>query len=172
MQLFWKKGYNGTSMQDLVDVTGLNRSSFYNSFGDKFSLFQAALKHYQLRQNEMIKGFTSNATSPKEAVISLFRGISGDLNHTPQKGCLITSCTTELAGQDDRIRGFLTQNMSQVLEIFSALIKEAQAQGEINIGKDPETLAMYLFATLQGLRVTSILDNKLDKVVDEVLSNL
>ena len=44
MELFWKKGYNGTSMQDLVDVTGLNRSSFYNTFGDKFSLFEEALK--------------------------------------------------------------------------------------------------------------------------------
>lgn len=171
MKLFWKKGYNGTSMQDLVDVTGLNRSSFYNSFGDKFSLFQEALKHYQLRQHEMINGFTSNASSPKDAVISLFRGISGDLNQSEQKGCMITSCTTELAGQDDRIKGFLTENMEHVVALFSALIKRAQAQGEIDPEKDPATLALYLFSVLQGIRVTSILGAKLDKVVDEILTN-
>ena len=45
--IFWLKGYNGTSMQDLVDATGLNRSSIYNSFGSKMELYEKTLLKYQ-----------------------------------------------------------------------------------------------------------------------------
>ena len=50
MELFWRKGYNGTSMQELVNATGLNRSSLYNTYGDKFSLFEQAIQGYSVRQ--------------------------------------------------------------------------------------------------------------------------
>ncbi|WP_421873737.1 TetR/AcrR family transcriptional regulator [Marinoscillum sp.] len=172
MELFWQKGYNGTSMQDLVDVTGLNRSSFYNTFGDKFSLFKEALKHYQKRQDEMLQGFVNGAQSPKGAIVALFKGISSDITGGNQKGCMLTSCTSELAGQDERVRSFLSENMSHVVQLFSGLILAAQQAGEISADKNADILALYLFSSLQGLRVTSILDKQLEEVVDQVLGSL
>lgn len=171
MELFWKKGYNGTSMQDLVDVTGLNRSSFYNSFGDKFSLFEESIKHYQQRQNKMLKSTISEAKSPKEAIVSLFRGISEDIRSGNQKGCMLTSCASEMS-HDPKIKDFLIDNKDRVVEVFAALIQGAQELGEISQRKDPKTLALYLFSSLQGLRVTSLIEPNLDAVTDQVLSVL
>ena len=172
MELFWKKGYNGTSMQDLVDVTGLNRSSFYNSFGDKFSLFEEALKTYQKQQNDMLQESFTQAKTPKQAIISLFKGISDDIRSGNQKGCMFTSCTAELSGEDARIHDFLVENKDKVVDSFKLLIQKAQENGEIDARKDAETLALYLFSNLQGLRVTSMLEPNLEAVTEEILSVL
>ena len=170
--LFWRKGYNGTSMQDLVDVTGLNRSSIYNTFGDKFQLFEESLKHYQYTQNQFLRKSFSEAQSPKQAIMSLFRGISDDIKAGNQKGCMITSCTSELGGEDQKITNFLIENKERVVASFSALIEGAQQLGEIPEDKNPKTLALYLFSSLQGLRVTSMIETDLEQVTEEVLSVL
>jgi len=171
MELFWRKGYNGTSMQDLVEVTGLNRSSFYNSFGDKFSLFSEALSYYQNKQNEMLRESFSEAKSPKMAIVSLFKGISDDIRNGDQKGCMLTGCTSEMS-HDPTVKDFLVANKDRVVASFSALIKEAQARGEISMSKESDTLALYLFSSLQGLRLTSMIEPNLEAVVEEILSIL
>lgn len=172
MELFWKKGYNGTSMQDLVDVTGLNRSSFYNSFGDKFSLFEEALKAYQKQQNEMLQESFTQAKTPKQAIISLFKGISDDIRSGNQKGCMFTSCTAELGGENQQIRDFLVENKDKVVDSFATLIRQAQENGEIDSRKDSETVALFLFSSLQGLRVTSMIEPNLEAVTEEILNIL
>ena len=171
MELFWKKGYNGTSMQDLVDVTGLNRSSFYNTFGDKFSLFEEALKHYREQQDQFLAESFSEARSPKQALQALFMGISDDIRAGNQKGCMFTSCTSEM-NHEPAVKDFLVENMERVVASFAALISQGQAQGEISRSKNPETLALYLFSNLQGLRLTSMLEPNLEAVTEEILSVL
>ena len=171
-ELFWRKGYNGTSMQDLVDVTGLNRSSFYNSFGDKFSLFEEALKTYQFQQDELLKESFSQAKSPKQAIISLFKGISDDIRSGNQKGCMLTSCTAELGAENEKIRDFLVDNKDKVVGSFATLIEKAQSVGEIDQKKSAKTLALFLFSSLQGLRLTSMIDPDLEAVTEEILNIL
>ncbi len=170
--LFWRKGYNGTSMQDLVDTTGLNRSSIYNTFGDKFQLFEESLKHYQSSQNDRLRETFSEAKSPKEAIVALFYGISDDIKAGDQKGCMLTSCTSELSAEEPLIKDFLVENKERVVASFAALIEGAQQLGEISAHKDPKTLALYLFSSLQGLRVTSMLEPDLEGVTEEILSIL
>lgn len=172
MTLFWKKGYNGTSMQDLVDVTGLNRSSFYNSFGDKFSLYEEALQFYQERQMLMLNKVVNGHESPKEAIISLFKGISQDVSKGDHMGCMMSKCTSELSNMEPRIVPFLKNNKDRVLEIFHSLIKAAQEKGEIGQEKNPNALALYLFTNLQGLRITSMLESDLEEVTDQILEIL
>ena len=159
------------SMQDLVDVTGLNRSSFYNTFGDKFSLFEEALKHYQNQQNEFLNESFLEAKSPKQAIQALFMGISDDIRSGNQKGCMFTSCTSEMS-HDPVVKDFLVDNMERVVDSFSTLIRQAQNQGEISQGKDPNTLALFLFSNLQGLRLTSMLEPNLEAVTEEILNSL
>lgn len=171
-ELFWRKGYNGTSMQDLVDTTGLNRSSIYNTFGDKFQLFEESLKHYQLVQNDLLRKAFADAKSPKDAIISLFDGINSEISSGNQKGCMLTSCTSELSADQPAIKDFLVENKDRVVASFTALIEGAQQLGEIAESKDAKTLALYLFSSLQGLRLTSMLDPNLEGVSDQILSVL
>ncbi len=170
VELFWKKGYNGTSIQDLVDATGLNRSSFYNSFNDKFSLFEESLKYYQEKQFKWISEF-ENVQSPKQAIISLFKGITTDIVDGNQKGCFIANCTTELV-EEPKVRELLQHNKDRLVSLFASLIIEAQKRGEISTTKKPDTLALYLFSSLQGLRVTSMIDTHLQGVTEEILGAL
>ena len=156
--LFWEKGYNGTSMQDLVDATGLNRSSIYNTFGDKFQLFTESLKFYKNFQNDLINKARSNSKSPKAAIELLFNGVWEEMSSIPEKGCYLSNCATELSNTDPRIFNFLSKNKEAVVKSFTSLIEDSQKLGEINKNKDAEVLANYLFSSLQGLRVTSMID--------------
>ena len=171
--LFWRKGYNGTSMQDLVDVTGLNRSSFYNSFGDKLQLYKESLKHYQQMQNQMLQSFFADAASPGEALRALFQGICEEImTDKERKGCFLSNCTAELGSVPSHIRDFLVANKESVISSFATLIRQAQETGEIDPKKDPDTLALYLFSSLQGLRVTSMIEPDITGVINEILKSL
>lgn len=156
--LFWEKGYHATSMQDLVDVTGLNRSSIYNTYGDKYNLFIEALKHYQLYQNELLAQAKKSSNSPKEVIIQLFNSTWEKLNDANSKGCFLSNCATEMSNADPQIKDFLLDNKTQMVTIFNLLIEAAQAMGEVSEEKDPELVANYLFSSLQGIRVTSMID--------------
>ncbi len=171
-ELFWRKGYNGTSMQDLVDATGLNRSSIYNTYGDKFNLFNEALNYYHKSQHDMLDELQQKAKSPKEMIHLLFNGIWSDLNSENNKGCFLSNCTTELANSDERVHDFLAANHLKMVQMFTDLIKQSQLEGEISQDKNPEVLANYLFSSLHGLRVTSMVatDRKTIKAIaDQVL---
>jgi TetR/AcrR family transcriptional repressor of nem operon len=173
--LFWEKGYNGTSMQDLVDVTGLNRSSIYNSYGDKFQLFSEALRHYQKSQNNLLQSVQDKAKSPKAAIKLLFDGVWSEMSSGQTKGCFLSNCTTELSNTDPRIHQFLSENQKVVVKTFEKLIMKSQEAGEIDTTKNPEILAQYLFSSLQGLRVTAMIDGDamhIKGIADQVLSTL
>lgn len=173
MELFWRKGYNGTSMQDLVDVTGLNRSSLYNSFGDKFSLFQEAMTHYRKIQNEDMNRLIANSKSPKEAIESLFKGISKEVAlGEATKGCFLSNCTSELGSLDDKVKNFLVENKDQMVLIFQNLISQAQKNGEIDPSKNAKHLALFLFSSINGLRITSLIETDIQGVTDQILNSL
>lgn len=169
MVLFWEKGYNGTSMQELVDTTGLNRSSIYNTFGDKLQLFLAALQRYQSQQNDLLRKAFADAKSPREAISLLFQDLGGKIVFGDQLGCLLTNSTTELASNESTVANFLADNKQRVVGAFAALIEGAQQLGEISADRNPKILALYLFTTLQGLHVVSFIENDLSEVTEEIL---
>lgn len=176
LRLFWSKGYYATSIQDLVEATGLNRSSIYNSFGDKHSLFKASLVRYRQQQRQSTNNWLLNSDSPKQAIINLFKGIAHEIVEVPEnKGCFFSNSTTEFGNRESDLFDILLNNQIDMESMLSDLISKGQASGEINKGIDPDTSAGYLFSSLQGLRVTGIL--KRDKtyicgIVDQILKIL
>ncbi|MEM6360093.1 MAG: TetR/AcrR family transcriptional regulator [Bacteroidota bacterium] len=175
-QLFWSKGYNGTSMQDLVDISGLNRSSIYNSFGDKFNLYEKSLKYYQQLQQEKLTQYMGSNKSPRRQIVALFEAVAEEIiNQNNANGCFMSNCTTELANSNPRIHDFLVSNKKTMTDLFKGLILQARREGEIDVRKDADELASYLFSSIQGLRVTGMLDDKksdIQGIVKQVLSVL
>ncbi len=174
--VFWLKGYNGTSMQDLVDATGLNRSSIYNSFGSKMELYKGVLHHYQKESGELFCQASSKADGPLDNIRMIFLELlSGILQDTEGKGCLAINCTTEMANRDANLEHWVARNREGVVEHFRELIEAGQKADEINKNKDSEELAQYLVTAFQGLRVTgtSMKDKKkLLTIIDNTLSVL
>jgi len=174
--VFHNKGYNATSMQDLVDATGLNRSSIYNSFGSKQDLFLECLKAYQNETKTALSNIIKQSESPLRAIEDIFAlyydYISKDKD---KKGCLLSNCTAELANQDPSIKLFLNANQESMLMLFENLIRIGQTKKTINTKKTAKEYALYLFTTLQGYRLTGILLNdktQLRSIVDTTLQNL
>ncbi|WP_203258374.1 TetR/AcrR family transcriptional regulator [Hyunsoonleella ulvae] len=156
--VFHNKGFNATSMQDIVDATGLNRSSIYNSFGSKHNLFLECLKTYKERFNAILSEELGVATSPLESIELIFdfylQEISKD---NKDKGCLLVNCTSEMANQDDAISTFLCKNQNDTLQFLEDLVAEGQRNNLINHKKTAKEYALYLYSNMQGFRMTGIL---------------
>ena len=158
MNVFWEKGYNGTSMQDLVDATGLNRSSIYNSFGSKHELYKTTLEFYQKESGGLFHKALLNAKNPLGAIRLLFESFLPEiLSEEGNRGCYAMNCKSELGNQEGDIRKWLLANQENTLNVFSGLIKEGQEQGIINTKEDSKTYAYYIFKAFQGFRMTGIL---------------
>ena len=173
--VFWKKGYSGTSMQDIVDASGLNRSSIYNSFGDKYQLFLAALKHYKGRQqSEALQCLLNN--TPKQALRSFFSSaaLSFDGNED-SNGCFFTNSTAELSNRDNEVASYLTANLKDMTNLFADILRKGIEMDEFKMDMDVEATSLYLFNSLQGLKLTGMLVSSpviMQKLVDQILDKL
>lgn len=154
--LFWDKGYNGTSMQDLVDGLGISRSSLYDTYGDKHSLFIKALESYQESASGKMCTIVSNTVSAKEAIKQLFdlttRELLSDEQH---KGCFLVNTEVEVAPHDQEVSNMVCQNDQLVENAFYQAIKKGQESGEITNKQDARALARFIFNTVKGIRVSA-----------------
>jgi len=171
--LFWDKGFNGTSMQDLVDITGLNRSSLYNSFGNKKALYELVLAQYQEEGNLFFEEALSQEENAFKAISRIFTTLTtAIMKDVEGKGCFNMNCTTELSRADIGIRAFLTSRQEHTISVFKTLVEKGQQQGVINKEDTSENYGYYLFSAFQGLRMTGMLtrdQQKLKKIVQNIL---
>ncbi|NJL00708.1 MAG: TetR/AcrR family transcriptional regulator [Spirulinaceae cyanobacterium RM2_2_10] len=156
MQTFWHKGYAATSMQDLVDSMGINRGSLYNTFGDKHSLFLAAIAHYDEQVVKQAVARLEADNAGKLAIAEYFYTlVERAINDSERRGCLATNSAVELCIHDQEVATRVTANLSRVERALKCALKSAQQQGDLTPERDLDALAQFLLCTLQGLRVIS-----------------
>lgn len=156
--VFHNKGYNATSMQDLVDATGLNRSSIYNSFENKHNLFLVCLNTYQNKYQIKISDTLLKATNPLEAIDFMFDLYLNEIAiDKDNRGCMIVNCKSEMANLDKTITNFLNKNQEQMLSLLEDLVQKGQNENLINKNKSYKDYALYLYSSIQGFRMTGIL---------------
>ncbi|WP_298535248.1 TetR/AcrR family transcriptional regulator [uncultured Algibacter sp.] len=162
--VFHDKGFNATSMQDIVDATGLNRSSIYNSFENKHNLFLECLKTYKSKCNTQLSEKLSKASNPLESIELIFDIYILEMTKDEQdKGCLIVNCASEMANHDVSITNFLQKNQNDMLTLLEGLVSKAQQDHLINSKRTGKEYALYLYSNMQGFRMTGILiSNKLE----------
>lgn len=156
IQLFWQKGYNATSMQDLVDGLGISRSSLYDTYGDKHTLYLKALESYQLAGNAKINAIIKQSTAAKETVVKLMELATNDLlGDKQQKGCFLVNAEVEVAPHDQEVNKLVCQNERQMETAFFQVIKKGQESGEIKNTQDALVLAKFIFNAMKGMQVTA-----------------
>jgi len=154
--IFWHKGYNGTSIQDLVEGLGISRSSLYDTYGDKHALYIKALESYQQQGSAKLCALANNGGPAKETIKKLLELIAGDLQcDKMQKGCFMVNAEVEVAPHDAEVSRLVCKNDQQVEDAFYAVIKRGQESGEIANKQDARALARFTFNTVKGLRVTA-----------------
>lgn len=154
--IFWHKGYNGTSMQDLVDGLGISRSSLYDTFGDKHALYIKALDSYQQTGGSQMCDIINNTASAKEAIKKLLELTMRDLlNDEQRKGCFMVNAEIELASLDAEVRNLICRNEQQFEGAVLRAIKKGQDSGEIRNTQDPLALARFIINAVRGMQVSA-----------------
>lgn len=176
LEVFWRQGYEGTSMQDLVIHMGISRSSLYDTFGDKRTLFLAVLAYYE---REMVSPLLAPLQQPgptRKQIQQVFRqAIDMALTDRSRQGCLMCNTAVELGPHDPGITAHVASNLARIEAAFAAALTHAYASGEIKTPHQPRALARYLTNALVGLRVLAkVLPSRaaLDEIVEVTLAVL
>jgi TetR/AcrR family transcriptional regulator, transcriptional repressor for nem operon len=153
MLTFWRKGFEATSAQDLVDATGLGRGSLYGAYSNKERLFEQAILRYNRRSRENIERLRQPGPAIKRLRELFISIIDADLDAAEKPGCLATNTAIELAGRSPHVAGLVRQNFQIMIRGIQEAIERGQSAGEIPRGLDAKVLALFLFNNIQGLRV-------------------
>jgi TetR/AcrR family transcriptional repressor of nem operon len=153
MGVFWERGYEATSIQDLVEATGLNRGSLYATFSDKKQLFLAVLAHYAERVGSPMMAELADP-DPRQAIERMFAAILRRTSDPTQpRGCLITNTALECPGSGDDINRTIATWVSQQESALYHVLLRAQATGDLPRTQDCRALARFFVGIAQGLNV-------------------
>lgn len=152
VKVFWRQGYEKTSLDDLMQAMGIARQSLYDTFGDKRKLYLKALARYRDDTLASTRALFAGDGPVKEGFRKLLMSLSQESKVELRQGCLLLSANVEREADDEEIAELLEENQKAVTEIFLEALERAQARGEIDKGKDPKALARFFVATVQGMR--------------------
>lgn len=155
LELFWRRGYEATSMSDLVAHLGVGRASLYATFGNKRELYLKALERYeQARLPEMVREL-SRPGPALPGVRALVRRYADEAaaDGPRRLGCFVTNTAAELAPHDLAAARQVERNWDHLESVLHSALVRARAQGELPADRDPLALARMLLVLLQGLRV-------------------
>lgn len=154
MSVFWAKGFEATSLDDLCTATGLGKSSLYAAFGDKRGLYIEALARYEAAAVGRINAAVADSGSPRKGIGVFVGRIIDDIVAGPgRRGCFIGNCAGELARQDKAVAARVRASMARVQSAFRDVLLQARGAGEIRKEADVDALAAFLMSGIQGLRL-------------------
>lgn len=152
MRVFWARGYDGASIEDLTRAMGLTRSSLYQAFGGKEALFRAALDHYgATRIGPLLDALDAGRTLPQD-VQAFLDGVAALGTADPaHRGCLVSCALADAAGAHPEFAELLAERFGRVERRVAARLRKAEAMGELRPGADPDALGAAIGALAHGL---------------------
>lgn len=154
MLLFWRRGYEATSVADLTAELGLGRGSLYGAFGDKHGLFLRALDRYGVGQAGALLAVLAQDGPVLPTIRAVLLGAATDSAACGQPaGCFLVNTAAELAPRDTEATQRVKRTFDRVEEALAAAMERARDQGELAPGVDPRQQASVLLTLLQGLQI-------------------
>jgi TetR/AcrR family transcriptional regulator, transcriptional repressor for nem operon len=155
LELFRARGFQHTSFADLTGELGVSRQSLYDTYGDKQTLFHAALKRYLDRAINFLRRHLADPAPVRKVLTALFDGLIAGQCGKGSPGCLMVNSMVELTPHDADIRALAQAHAREVEGLLASRLSAAQRKGEIGKAKDPVALARFFYHTLLGLSVAS-----------------
>ena len=154
MDVFWSRGYEGASAQELVECTGLGRSSLYNAFGSKLNLYHEALKRYQELGIEAQAKILNGPGTVKERLRAMMQwGIEADLDPVKRRGCMALFAALERSGKDPVVEQISRVYVTRLELVLCHLFAIGQHSGEIQTQTPALSMARAFLSSYYGLRV-------------------
>ena len=155
MAAFWTRGYEATSIDDLVKATGIGRGSLYGTFGDKRQLFLAALDRYW---NTVGMEMFAELSDPdaRHAIECMFDAlIRRASNPKFPRGCLFTNTSLECPTCGDEIARKITETMGQQETAIYEVLRKAQTDGTLSQTQDARALARFFLGVAWGINAVN-----------------
>lgn len=153
-ELFWQKGYQSTSLSDLIEATGVQKGSFYNAFGNKKKLFTMSVLKYEREQRRDILVELEQLDNPLQAIETFFDMLIKQSNSdAKKKGCFLINLALDLPNQDEDIQAIVKKGLSDTEAFFERQLIRGLKMGIIPEQVNPKREASGLMALLVGLRV-------------------
>ncbi|MEU6480829.1 TetR family transcriptional regulator [Streptomyces sp. NPDC047017] len=155
LELFWRRGYEATSMADLVEHLGIGRASLYATFGSKHELYLKAFDRYGENSDAVLLRELSRPGPALPAVRAVIRRFAAEATTGQRRecGCLVTNTAAELAPHDPEAARRVERSWDRLETLLRSALTRAQGQGELGADRDPRALARMLLVLTQGVRV-------------------
>jgi TetR/AcrR family transcriptional repressor of nem operon len=174
MELFWEQGYEATSVQDIVEHLGLNRSSLYNAFGGKHALYLEALDQYRQEGIDRLRRQLQGAPTAMDGIRQAFMAVA-ERATASCCGCFTTNAAVECAPSDASTRERARESFSDMRALFRGAVEQAQEEGAIDASRDAEALGRHLTNAYNGIHLTAKTeppDEVVQDIVEETLRGL
>lgn len=155
-EVFWKKGYEATSMADLIDAMGINKGSLYNAFGSKKALFDRALERYDQKNRAAFLAELRQISNPRAAVAALFDGLIEEARNDPSNlGCFVVNTAQDLPNQSPEATKMVQTSLDEIELFFRDRIDQGKADGQIAHKVETIATAQALLSMVVGMRLLS-----------------
>ena len=151
--LFWKRGWAGTSLKDLEAALQMKPGSFYAAFGSKEALFALAMEKYATDGRERLRSL-SLKHGPVKA-LQRFPKMVVENDAAPAKACMLSKTLLELHAHNHPLASEANRHLLKMEAHFAELFQQAQSMGDIDGSHDPQVLARRYQSDLLGLRVSA-----------------
>lgn len=157
MEQFWREGYEASSVQKLLDCTGINRGTLYNSFGDKDTFFKSCIDQYNKNIDSQIANSLKDKKLSAWSAISMYfdEAVLNISNKQRSLGCLLVNSLCESINYDKDMRKIVRDSLRTIRKAIVERLKEAKAKGKLKKGVSVEFAADVLMNNLHGIRVNS-----------------
>lgn len=153
MHVFWSRGYEATSLDELCEAMALSRSSVYAAFGDKRSLLLRALERYADGGDERIGKVLARRPLRKALAALLDEFIDTIVAGPGRRGCFLGNCAAEMARDDREAVAIVREGLRRNEARFRAALTAAKERSELSPAADVVALARFLTTSIQGLRL-------------------
>src|SRR5690606_5978299 len=169
MRLFWAKGYEATSMQELVNTLGINRFSLYNTFGDKRTLFLEAMDRYG---KSVLQRLMEPLLAPEAGMSAIFAYLNnlgqGLTMASGDSGCFFQNAVAECGPEDEDIRSQVELTFVQLEGLLEQALRRAVERGELKSLQDPQQGARFIVTHLQGVILLRTATRDSSRVLDSL----
>ncbi|HVI49568.1 MAG TPA: TetR/AcrR family transcriptional regulator [Chitinophaga sp.] len=153
--VFWEKGYEATSTDDLQLAMGIGKGSFYNAFpGGKREIFGKAIDQFNQRGLQSLRTQLAQSNKPVDVIRQFFRNIAKESKPVHMKGCFMGNTIAELSSIDHALEHKAVKSLQQLEALFQEVIREAQQKGDLSNDTPAPLLARHLVNLWSGLGIT------------------
>lgn len=174
MEVFWERGYEGTSVSDLTGALGINRPSLYAAFGCKEALFREAVELYNRVEGAATEAAMRNAPTARGAVEAMLRNNAAAYVHPANPpGCMVVLSAAIGTPETSEVRAFLAGIRRQAEEALRDRIARGVADGELPPGTDAASLAGFYGTLLSGLSIQArdgATAQSLERIIDHAIA--